>query len=112
MLMEEMGAEVLSAASATTFPNKKKLTRMGPMVVPKELILPAKLSRCDPATGSHRLNFAGSINSFGTTIGPILVSFFLFGKVVADAADKTSAPISSINILYIILGIAFGCAAL
>ena len=33
----------------------------------------------DPKTGSHRLNLAGGINSFGTTIGPIVVSLAIFG---------------------------------
>lgn len=72
---------------------------------------PLVLNIGDPATGSHRLNFAGSINSFGTTIGPILVSVLLFGKVVATGADKESAPISSINTLYVILSVAFAVAA-
>ena len=72
---------------------------------------PLVLNIGDPATGSHRLNFAGSINSFGTTIGPILISFVLFGKAMASAADKESASITSINILYVILAIAFGAAA-
>ncbi|MES2762693.1 MAG: MFS transporter [Bacteroidota bacterium] len=73
---------------------------------------PLVLNIGDPATGSHRLNFAGSINSFGTTIGPILVSVLLFGKAIATGADKESAPISSINTLYIILAIAFVLAAI
>lgn len=72
---------------------------------------PLVLNIGDPATGSHRLNFAGSINSFGTTIGPILVSVLLFGKAIASGTDKESAPISSINTLYIILAIAFAIAA-
>lgn len=72
---------------------------------------PLVLNIGDPATGSHRLNFAGSINSFGTTIGPILVSVLLFGKAIASGEDKASAPISSINTLYIILAIAFALAA-
>lgn len=72
---------------------------------------PLVLNIGDPAKGSHRLNFAGSVNSFGTTIGPILVSFVLFGKAIASGADKESASIGSINILYIILGIAFAMAA-
>lgn len=73
---------------------------------------PLVLNIGDPAKGSHRLNFAGSINSFGTTIGPILVSLLLFGSVVATQSDKEGASISSINILYIILAITFGLAAI
>jgi len=72
---------------------------------------PLVLNIGDPAKGSHRLNFSGSINSFGTTIGPILVSLVLFGKAMASGADKESASITSINILYVILAIAFAIAA-
>jgi FHS family L-fucose permease-like MFS transporter len=72
---------------------------------------PLVLNLGNPAKGSHRLNFAGSVNSFGTTIGPILVSFVLFGKAVATDIDKESASISSINVLYVILAVAFGLAA-
>lgn len=73
---------------------------------------PLVLNLGDPAKGSHRLNFAGSINSFGTTIGPILVSVILFGKAVASSSDKEGASLSSINILYVILSLAFGLSAL
>lgn len=73
---------------------------------------PLVLNISNPATGSHRLNFAGSINSFGTTVGPILVSFVLFGKALASSADKETASISSINVLYVILGAAFAIAAI
>ncbi|SEL58140.1 MFS transporter [Parapedobacter koreensis] len=57
----------------------------------------------DPATGAHRLSLAGGINSFGTTIGPIIITLILFGTVVATPDQVANAPISSINILYIIL---------
>lgn len=72
---------------------------------------PLVLHMGDPAKGSHRLNFTGSVNSFGTTIGPIIVSFVLFGKAMATTSDKEMASTSSINILYLILAIAFGLAA-
>ncbi len=73
---------------------------------------PLMLNLGNPATGSHRLNLAGSINSLGTTIGPILVSLALFGKLIATDADKTTVSIDSINILYIILAVAFAAAIL
>ncbi|MDP1746579.1 MAG: MFS transporter [Bacteroidota bacterium] len=73
---------------------------------------PLVLNLGNPATGSHRLNFAGSINSLGTTIGPILVSLALFGKMIATDADKTAVSIGSINILYVILAVAFALAIL
>lgn len=71
---------------------------------------PLVLNLGNPATGSYRLNFAGSVNSLGTAIGPILVSLALFGKVIASDTDKTSASLGSISILYIILAVAFGAA--
>jgi MFS transporter, FHS family, L-fucose permease len=35
----------------------------------------------DAATGSHRISLAGGINSFGTTIGPLLVAWAVFGNL-------------------------------
>ncbi|HEY0030888.1 MAG TPA: MFS transporter [Bacteroidia bacterium] len=71
---------------------------------------PLVLNLGNPATGSYRLNFAGSVNSLGTAIGPILVSLALFGKVIASDSDKTTASLGSINILYVILAFAFAAA--
>jgi len=58
----------------------------------------------DPATGSQRLTMAGGVNNFGTTIGPLLVSFAIFGKV---SAANTHASIESVKVPYLILGAAF-----
>ncbi len=41
-------------------------------------------------TGSHRLNLAGGINSFGTTIGPVILSYALFGNISGPAIDDSS----------------------
>jgi len=52
----------------------------------------------NPSTGSHRLNLAGGINSFGTTIGPVLLSLALFGQIsssYAPPADITLVKIPS-----------------
>lgn len=73
---------------------------------------PLVLNLGNPATGSYRLNFAGSVNSLGTAIGPILVSLILFGKAIASDTDKTNATLSSINVLYVILAVAFALAIL
>jgi FHS family L-fucose permease-like MFS transporter len=62
----------------------------------------------DPSKGTHRLNLAGGINSFGTTIGPIIVSKLLFG---ASGADAAHTDISKINTLYIMLIVLFLVAA-
>lgn len=64
----------------------------------------------DPATGSHRLNLAGGVNSFGTTIGPLIVSMLLFGSA-SEAGAVVETDISKINILYILLIVLFLVAA-
>ena len=63
----------------------------------------------DPATGSQRLTMAGGINNFGTTIGPLLVSFAIFGSV---ATGNTEASIESVKTPYLVLGAAFVLVAL
>jgi FHS family L-fucose permease-like MFS transporter len=63
-----------------------------------------------PETGAHRLNLAGGVNSFGTLLGPILVSFFLFGNLSPDAA--ANATVSSIDTVYYILAAVFLIAAI
>ncbi|HEU0136814.1 MAG TPA: MFS transporter [Flavobacterium sp.] len=55
-------------------------------------------------TGSQRLITAGGINNFGTTIGPLIVSFAIFGSA---ASVNTDASIESVKIPYLILGAAF-----
>ena len=35
----------------------------------------------NPATGAHRVSLAGGINSFGTTIGPLLLALAVYGNV-------------------------------
>ncbi|MDD8017453.1 MAG: MFS transporter [Bacteroidota bacterium] len=64
----------------------------------------------DPSTGSHRLNMGGSVNSFGTTVGPLIVSIALFGSIKAGAGG--SADIGQIKSLYMIVGGVFLLAAL
>lgn len=58
----------------------------------------------DPKTGSQRLSMAGGVNNFGTTIGPLLVSFAIFGSV---STGSDVASIESVKIPYLILGVAF-----
>ncbi|MFC6999435.1 MFS transporter [Rufibacter roseus] len=57
----------------------------------------------DPATGMHRLNLTGGVNSLGTTLGPIIITLVLFGAVVASPEQIEAATTSSINMLYLIL---------
>lgn len=55
-------------------------------------------------TGSQRLTLAGGINNFGTTIGPLIVSFAIFGSATSG---NTNISIESVKIPYLILGAAF-----
>lgn len=55
-------------------------------------------------TGSQRLTMAGGINNLGTTIGPLIVSFAIFG---AASSSNTSMSIESVKIPYLVLGLAF-----
>lgn len=69
---------------------------------------PFAISLGDETTGAHRLNFAGGINSLGTTVGPIIVSYFLFGSLTS----KVEPSPSNINTLYLILAGVFLFVAL
>lgn len=60
-------------------------------------------------TGSQRLTLAGGINNLGTTIGPLIVSFAIFGTAVSE---NTTLDIQSVKIPYLILGAAFLAVAI
>lgn len=55
----------------------------------------------DPETGSHRLSLAGAINSFGTTIAPILGGVFIL------SSNGTGNDINSVKMPYLFLTAAF-----
>ena len=75
---------------------------------------PFSISLGDPATGNSRVNLGGAVNSFGTTIGPLVVAFALFGTTAAITDDKIKAlGLSKVIILYACVGLLFiGAAAL
>lgn len=60
-------------------------------------------------TGSQRLTLAGGINNFGTTIGPLIVSFAIFGS---NSSENTTMSIESVKIPYLVLGMAFLAVAI
>jgi MFS transporter, FHS family, L-fucose permease len=62
---------------------------------------PFAISLGDAKTATNRINLGGGINSFGTMIGPIIVSLLLFGAAAASEADKKALKIGSVSILYI-----------
>jgi FHS family L-fucose permease-like MFS transporter len=55
-------------------------------------------------TGSQRLTLAGGINNLGTTIGPLIVSFAIFGSVTSGNSEMS---IESVKVPYLVLGAAF-----
>jgi len=65
---------------------------------------PLAIALGSPETGSQRLTLAGGVNNFGTTIGPLIVSFAIFG---APSAMSGVASIESVKLPYLVLGMAF-----
>ncbi len=78
---------------------------------------PFAIALGNPEKGAHRLNLAGGINSFGTTIGPIVVALILFGSTPKSGPELealiTSGAIqlSTIQYLYLAVGGLFLLAA-
>jgi FHS family L-fucose permease-like MFS transporter len=68
----------------------------------------------DPATGTSRVNLGGGINSFGTSLGPLIVAFALFGTTAAITDEQIrSLSLDKVIILYSFVGALFiGAAAL
>jgi FHS family L-fucose permease-like MFS transporter len=75
---------------------------------------PFAISLGDPATGTTRVNLGGGVNSFGTSIGPLVVAFALFGSAAAITDEQIKAlSLSKVIILYACVGLLFiGAAAL
>lgn len=42
---------------------------------------PYVIAMGDPSTGAHRVSLAGGVNSFGTTIGPLLLAVAVYGSI-------------------------------
>lgn len=66
----------------------------------------------DPKTGASRVNLGGGINSFGTTIGPIVVALALFGTAASVSDEQIkSLELNKVVLLYIGVGLLFIAAA-
>ncbi|WP_439152236.1 MFS transporter [Winogradskyella sp.] len=78
---------------------------------------PFAIALGDPKTGSHRLNLAGGINSFGTTIGPVVVSLVIFGSAswstdeLASMIANNEITLVTVQTLYLGVGALFLVAA-
>jgi FHS family L-fucose permease-like MFS transporter len=70
---------------------------------------PLAIRMGDPSRGNMRLSLAGGINNVGTTIGPVIVSFAIFGGVSNPDQDLN---LGAVQIPYLILGFTFILAAL
>lgn len=65
---------------------------------------PLAINLGNPAEGNMRLSLAGGINNIGTTIGPVIVAFAIFGKV---SSGETALNLEAVKAPYLILGAAF-----
>nr|WP_321230578.1 MFS transporter [uncultured Psychroserpens sp.] len=78
---------------------------------------PFAIALGDPKTGSHRLNLAGGVNSFGTTIGPIVVGLVIFGSAtrgteeLATMIANNEITLVTVQGLYAGVGVLFLIAA-
>ncbi|MCC6250836.1 MAG: MFS transporter [Bacteroidia bacterium] len=70
---------------------------------------PLAISLGPHQTGANRLTLAGGINNFGTSIGPLIISYAIFGS---STNTETTMNIEGVKIPYLILGIAFLLVAL
>nr|MBP7557628.1 MFS transporter [Chitinophagaceae bacterium] len=66
---------------------------------------PFSIALGDPSTGTSRVTLGGAVNSFGTTIGPIVVAIALFGSTAAITDEKiASLGLGKVIILYTCVG--------
>ena len=71
----------------------------------------------DPNKGSQRLNLAGGVNSFGTTIGPIVIALIIFGSTPLSGDElnqmikNNEITLNTVQLLYIGVGVLFLAAA-
>ncbi len=74
---------------------------------------PFMITLGDERTGSNRINLGGGINSFGTTIGPLLIALALFGSTEAmDPEMIRTLDLVKVEILYACVGGLFLLVAL
>src|SRR5215204_3195375 len=73
---------------------------------------PFAISLGDESTGTSRVNLGGGVNSFGTSIGPLIVALALFGSTAAITDEKIqSLSLSKVIVLYSCVGTLFLAAA-
>jgi FHS family L-fucose permease-like MFS transporter len=70
---------------------------------------PLAIRMGDPSKGNLRLSLAGGVNNVGTTIGPVIVSFAIFGGL--NGSSDTNLNLQAVQVPYLVLGAAFIIAA-
>jgi len=74
---------------------------------------PFAISLGDPKTGTSRVSLGGGINSLGTTIGPLLMAYALYGSTKTLTDDQIQhLSLDSMTLLYGAVGGLFLLAAL
>jgi FHS family L-fucose permease-like MFS transporter len=68
---------------------------------------PMVIQAGDEAFGSQRLSLAGGINNIGTTIGPLLVSYAVFGNSQTARLSDLKYPYLVLGFLFLIIAILF-----
>jgi MFS transporter, FHS family, L-fucose permease len=69
---------------------------------------PFMIALGDESTGSSRINLGGGINSFGTTVGPLIVALALFGTAGSMTDEAiASLSLSKVILLYSCVGLLF-----
>ncbi|MGE0567958.1 MAG: MFS transporter [Bacteroidia bacterium] len=71
---------------------------------------PLAINLGEKSKGSQRLSLAGAVNNIGTTIGPLLISYAIFGSILGEGKSLNS--LDAIKTPYLILGAAFLIAAI
>lgn len=67
----------------------------------------------DEKTGATRITLGGAVNSFGSMIGPIVISLVLFGTTMALSAEQIQQlSLDKVSILYGCVAFLFLCIAL
>ncbi|MCX6319198.1 MAG: MFS transporter [Bacteroidetes bacterium] len=73
---------------------------------------PFAIALGDPSTGTSRVNLGGGVNSFGTSVGPLVVALALFGSTAAITDEQIAGlSLSKVITLYTGVGLLFVAAA-
>jgi FHS family L-fucose permease-like MFS transporter len=73
---------------------------------------PFAIALGDPSTGTSRVNLGGGVNSFGTSVGPLVVALALFGSTAAITDEQIAGlALTKVITLYMGVGLLFVAAA-